>query len=53
MLALTRREGESIFLFVDGKTIKVKLSYADYGEARLAFDAPEDVKILREELTEV
>jgi carbon storage regulator CsrA len=50
MLSLTRREGESVFLFVDGKTIEVHLHYADWGEARIAFDAPDDVQILREEL---
>ena len=50
MLTLTRREGESIFLFVDGKTIEVDLSMIDGHQAKISIDAPQEVDILREEL---
>ena len=50
MLALTRREGESIILTVDGKTIKVELHQIRNGQAKVAIDAPKEVEIVREEL---
>lgn len=49
MLLLTRREGNSVFI---GKNyeIKVQFIHCKNGIALLAFDAPQDVPIAREEL---
>lgn len=47
MLVLTRQPGESILI---GGGIVVKVIAIDGGRVRLGIDAPEDVKILREEL---
>lgn len=47
MLALTRRAGECVWI---GDDIRVVVHSVENGHVRLAFDAPIDVKILREEL---
>ena len=47
MLVLTRKRGEGVFV---GKDIKVTLVRGGRGQARLAIEAPLDVKIEREEL---
>jgi len=53
MLTLSRREGESIILFLqDGNTIEIRLSEISGTQARLSFDAPSDIQIYREELVE-
>lgn len=54
MLALTRKEGERIVLLVpDGEDqveIVVEVSESRSGTARLGIDAPQKVRIAREEL---
>ena len=50
MLALTRREGESIIPTVDGKTIRVELHQINKNQAKVAIDAPREVEIVRSEL---
>jgi len=52
MLVLTRREGESILLLVDGKTIEVNVSRIQGSHAKISIDAPREVEIVREELSE-
>lgn len=47
MLVLTRKPGETIRI---GDNIKITVSRASREEVRLAFDAPAEVVILREEL---
>lgn len=49
MLVLTRKEGQSILI---GDSIVVRIIGADRGSARIGIEAPDDVKILREELAE-
>lgn len=52
-LILTRKTGESIILKLeDGRQIKVTLSEIRRNQARIAFDAPLEIEILREELTD-
>ena len=50
MLTLNRKEGESIILTFNEQRIKIVLSEAKHGQAKLSFDAPKEVLILREEL---
>ena len=51
MLALEIRKGEAVFLEMpDGRTIEVIVSRCSLGRCKLVFDAPKDVKILREKL---
>ena len=52
MLTLERREGESIILLVDDIRIEVQLSMAVNGKAKLSIDAPPEVIIQREELSD-
>lgn len=54
MLTLTRREGESIILQIQGLApIEVFVHEIDArGQARLSFDAPRDVEIFRKEVLE-
>lgn len=47
MLILTRKVGESITI---GKDIKIKIISIDQGQAKLGFEAPQDVAIFRDEL---
>ena len=52
MLALTRRDNESVLLWIPGRAVPVtiKVVTAKDGSARLSFDADRDILILREEL---
>ena len=51
MLTLSRKEGESLILTLeDGQTIEVHLDQIRGTQARISIDAPDSVKILREEL---
>lgn len=50
MLAIGRRSGECIHLFLAGHVITVRVYDIDRGTARLAVDAPPECKILRGEL---
>jgi carbon storage regulator len=51
MLVLTRKCGESILI---GKSIRITvLQTTDTGRVRLGIEAPEEVKVLREELTQL
>ena len=47
MLALSRLPGQAVLI---GDSIKVIVTRIDRGKVRLAFDAPRDVPIWREEL---
>ena len=47
MLVLTRREGERVLI---GDNIIIEINEISKGQVRIAFDAPEDIKILREEI---
>jgi len=51
MLALTRRVGEEVTLFYEGKvigTIRITSVYTD--KTRLSFDAPKELGVYRTEL---
>jgi carbon storage regulator CsrA len=48
-LALTRTEGQSIVMAVDGREIVVEVARVDGGQVRLAISAPDDVSIWRSE----
>lgn len=51
MLVLSRRPGESIILTLpSGETIRVTVVKIDRGKMKLSFTAPENVRIMREEL---
>ncbi len=50
MLVLTRSVNESIIIKVGNTIIRMKVDYAQQGRARLAFDAPDDALIDREEI---
>jgi len=52
MLALTRRNNESVLLWIPGRDnpVVVQVMTAKDGSARLSFDADRDIIILREEL---
>lgn len=53
MLVLSRRPGEAIVLLTPaGDRIKVKVNRVKGEVVSLAFDAADEVRILREELTE-
>ncbi len=53
MLNLTRRTGESVILFLpDGRQVEIVVNTKRGNQAGLAIDAPDDIKILRNELTE-
>ena len=49
MLILTRKKGQSFFI---NENIKITIREAGNDAARIAIEAPKDVKILREELVE-
>jgi len=51
-LVLSRRPKERVFICVDHTVITVTVYETSSGSARLVFEAPKDVKILREELQE-
>ena len=48
MLVLTRRVGESILI---GDNVEVKVSEIGGGQVRLSFTAPDDVAIVRKEIS--
>ena len=48
-LVLTRKENEAVYI---DKHIKVKIIEARNGYVKLAFDAPDHIEILREELVD-
>jgi carbon storage regulator CsrA len=48
-LVLTRTESQAVVLAVDGRRIRIEVARVAGGEVRLAFDAPDDVVIWREE----
>jgi len=50
MLVVTRQEGETVHLQLGTESVVVKLVWIDRGRARIGFDAPAAVKILRGEL---
>ncbi len=51
MLALTRKEGEAVHLDLpNGDRVTVHVLIVRGNETRLAFDAPRDVEIWREEI---
>ena len=53
MLILTREAGQRIMLtLADGRTITVTFCQIRNGKGRIGVDAPDDVLILREELTD-
>jgi carbon storage regulator CsrA len=51
-LVLTRSESQAVVLAVDGRRIRIEVARIDRGEVRLAFDAPDDVAIWREEMVD-
>jgi len=50
MLILSRREGESVILETSEGPISVAITNVDGNQIKMGLDAPESVKILREEL---
>ena len=50
MLILTRREGESLIVELDGKPVKVLVQETKGNQVKIGIDAPKEVQILREEL---
>ena len=51
MLTLSRKRGESVVLTLpDGSTIRVTVAHLGDYQTRLAFEAPPEVRIMREEL---
>ncbi len=55
MLILGRREGESIYIHVDGmEPIRIELNrVTGWNQARIGIDAPSDVLVVREELVRI
>lgn len=53
MLGLTRREGEEVHLILeDGREIRLVLRHINGRQARLLFEAPQSIRILRAEVRE-
>lgn len=52
MLVLSRKNGEGIVIRIKGEEVEIIMVESRTGRARLAIKAPEEVKILRSELTE-
>lgn len=50
MLALTRRKNDRVKLYCRGVEITVVMLSAKPGQAKLGFEAPDEVKVLRDEL---
>jgi carbon storage regulator CsrA len=48
-LVLTRSESQAVVLAIDGRRIRIEVARVNGGEVRLAFEAPDDVAIWREE----
>jgi sRNA-binding carbon storage regulator CsrA len=51
MLALSRKEGESIVLYTSDGPVSIKIGYVRGLRAQILIDAPQQVRIAREELT--
>lgn len=51
MLVLTRKEGQSVQLEVNGLMIVMKVFEVD-GKVRIGFEAPPEVKIMRTEIVD-
>lgn len=51
MLVITRRKHEKVFIETAQGRIVVAVSHIQPGKVQLAFDAPKEIKIAREELT--
>jgi carbon storage regulator CsrA len=49
-LVLTRRPGEAVLLRREGRQVRVYVVSVEANVVRLAFDAPREIEILREEL---
>lgn len=53
-LVLSRQEGDSVILFTEsGEVVTITLDLLQKSQAKLTFDAPRSVKILRGELVEL
>jgi len=50
MLVLTRRIGEEIIIRFNGQEVRVSLQDMWANQARLGFEAPDEVEIIREEI---
>jgi carbon storage regulator CsrA len=50
MLILSRRETESVYLETDNGVVRVSVELVDGRQVKLGFDAPQSVKINRQEL---
>lgn len=53
MLTLQRKEGESIIIQKDDVQIVITITNISGKRAKISFDAPEEYKILREEILQV
>jgi sRNA-binding carbon storage regulator CsrA len=51
VLILSRNKNESLILFCAGRAIRLKITGAS-GKVQIGIDAPDDVKITREELVD-
>lgn len=47
MLVLTHKVGHDIFIEAGGQVVKLTIMRADRGQARIAYDAPTSVSIVR------
>ena len=52
MLVLTRRIGEEVIIRLGDQEVRVSLEMIDGYQARLGFEAPQEVRIIRSELAE-
>lgn len=50
MLCLTRKYKQKIIIEHAGVRFSIKIGWVENGKARLVFDAPDEVKIFREEI---
>lgn len=53
MLVLTRRRGEIIVIRSGEHTIEVRVTGIALGQVRLAIDAPQEVTIVRKEISHI
>lgn len=54
MLVLTRKEGESIVLYLpDGGEVKIRLFKCNNSQVSIGLNAPSEIDIIREELLEI
>lgn len=52
MLVLTRKVGETVDIFVDGRTIEVTISHVKGNQVGLSFEADRDIIIDRREISD-